>query len=432
MSPSPPRPDRAAAPQPAALYLYDDAVARGFEPFALTRPLGELRAGTELIRRRWELLLSGGRAASGTLAARHLEHFEELDAPPVLTEAHAGETLPAGAIVANARCVAPLSVGEATAAATAAADAWVCDGRVAAVRLTRAMPVSELATGEIALETLAAAGTRVAEVAGVWLAHVWELVTGLPDQLRRDIAATGPRLECELPGEAIVLGAADDCAVYVERGARVEPLVCFDVSAGPVLVRRGASVRAFTRLVGPCAIAGGASILGDRVESCAIGEGSTVRGEISNTVVLGHSNKSHDGFVGHSYLGRWVNLGAGTITSNLKNTYGIVQLWTPAGVIDTGAIKLGSFIGDHVKTGIGTRLTTGSVIGAGSNLYGGPMPPKYVPPFSWGEGDDLAMYRLDKFLENASRAMARRGITLGEREQRQLAAAHALSLEARA
>jgi UDP-N-acetylglucosamine diphosphorylase/glucosamine-1-phosphate N-acetyltransferase len=231
-----------------------------------------------------------------------------------------------------------------------------------------------------------------------------------------------------LPEQAVVVGSE---GIYIERGSVVEPAVCFDVSAGPVLVRRGASVRAFTRLVGPCAIASGASVLGDRVAGSSIGEHSVVRGEMSETIVLGHSNKAHDGFVGHSYLGRWVNLGAGTITSNLKNTYGIVQLWTPHGVRDTGLMKLGSLIGDHVKFGIGTRLTTGSVIGAGSNIYGSTMPPKYVPPFSWGEGDDLAMYRLDKFLETAERAMGRRGVMLSANERRQLAAAHTLSWEAR-
>ncbi|MBX6333269.1 MAG: hypothetical protein IRY91_15595, partial [Gemmatimonadaceae bacterium] len=232
-------------------------------------------------------------------------------------------------------------------------------------------------------------------------------------------------LDCvPLPEQAIVIGEEP---VYVERGATVEPLVCFDVSAGPVLVRRGASVRAFTRLVGPCSIGPGTTVLGDRVSGCSIGETCVVRGEMSETIMLGHANKGHDGFVGHSYLGRWTNLGAGTITSNLKNTYGSVQLWTPSGMRDTGTLKLGSFLGDHVKTGIGTRLTTGSVIGAGSNIYGSPMPPKYVPPFSWGEGDDLAMYRLDKFLETAERAMGRRGIPLSARQRAQLAAAHALS-----
>lgn len=397
------------------LFLYDDARARTFAPFALTRPLGEMRAGAALIRHRWELAL--GLTTAGTVAAPHLAHFEELDAPP----AAAGE-LPAGAVVANTRCVAPLGWSD------RAADVWLCAGRVAAVRLSRPTPVAELDAGAAELETLGAAGTRVVELPGRWLEEVWSFIVDLAAQLRDDIAAVGPTLDQMTPEQAIVLGAH---GVFVERGATVEPAVCFDVTAGPVMIRRDASVRAFTRLVGPCVVGAGASILGDRVAGCSIGEGCIVKGEMSETVVLGHANKAHDGFVGHSYLGRWVNLGAGTITSNLKNTYGTVQLWTPRGVRDTGVTKLGSLIGDHVKTGIGTRLTTGSVLGAGSNVYGGAMPPKYVPPFSWGEGADLSTYRLDKFLETAERAMARRGIALGESGRRQLAAAHAVSVEAR-
>jgi len=149
-----------------------------------------------------------------------------------------------------------------------------------------------------------------------------------------------------------------------------------------------------------------------------------VHGEISATVVLGHANKAHDGFVGHSYLGRWVNLGAGTTTSNLKNTYGTVALWTPAGLRNTGLQFLGTLVGDHAKTGIGMRLTTGTVIGAGANVYGSEMPPKAVPPFAWGAGEPYAVYAPDKFLAVAERAMARRQVPLGDRARRQLAAAH--------
>jgi hypothetical protein len=166
------------------------------------------------------------------------------------------------------------------------------------------------------------------------------------------------------------------------------------------------------------------------VSGCSIGEVSRVHGEISSTIVLGHANKSHDGFVGHSYLGRWVNLGAGTVTSNLKNTYGTVSLWTPRGVRDTGTLKLGTLFGDHVKTGVGLKITTGSVLGAGSNVYGSAMPPKYVPPFSWGEGHELRRYRPDKFLQTAERAMSRRNVALGERARRQLEAALARSARA--
>jgi len=118
-----------------------------------------------------------------------------------------------------------------------------------------------------------------------------------------------------------------------------------------------------------------------------------------------------------------VNLGAGTITSNLKNTYGPVSLWTPRAMRDTGMQFLGTMFGDHAKTGIGLRLTTGTVLGAGANVYGN-MPPKVVPPFAWGEGSPYTTYRLDKFLEVAERMMARRHVELSERARRQLSAAY--------
>jgi len=123
-------------------------------------------------------------------------------------------------------------------------------------------------------------------------------------------------------------------------------------------------------------------------------------------------------------LGRWVNLGAGTITSNLKNTYGTVQLWTPDGVRETGMQFLGTMFGDHAKTGIGTRLTTGCVLGAGANVFGDQMPPKVVAPFAWGESGEFETYHVDKFLQVAERMMARRHVTMADTMRTQLARAH--------
>ena len=394
-----------------AFYLYDDAQARALAPFALTRPLGEMRAGAELVRRRWELAF--GASAAGIVVAPHLDAFDEPGAP-----AAASGVLPARAVLVNSRCVAPLGWKARD------ADVWTCAGAIAAVRLARDTPVSELARGEAPLESLGAAGSRVEPIAGRWITAVWSFIADLVAQLAEDIAVLGPLAASVEPAGAIVIGARP---IYVEPEAVIEPGIVFDVSAGPVLVRRGAIVRAFTRLVGPCVVGAGATVLGDRINGCAIGDGSIVRGELSETIVLGHSNKSHDGFVGHSYLGRWVNLGAGTITSNLKNTYGPVQMWTPNGMQDTGLLKLGTMFGDHVKTGIGLRLTTGTVLGAGSNVYGSTMPPKVVPAFSWGEGDALGNYHLDKFLETAERAMRRRGMSLGERGRRLFGDAHAIA-----
>ena len=111
-------------------------------------------------------------------------------------------------------------------------------------------------------------------------------------------------------------------------------------------------------------------------------------------------------------LGRWVNLGAGTITSNLKNTYGTVTIWTPDGIRDTGLQFLGTMFGDHVKTGIGLRLTTGCVLGTAANVFD-TMPPKVVAPFSWGGQFPYESFDCNKFIQTAARMMARRAVTLG-------------------
>jgi UDP-N-acetylglucosamine diphosphorylase/glucosamine-1-phosphate N-acetyltransferase len=209
----------------------------------------------------------------------------------------------------------------------------------------------------------------------------------------------------------------------VEQGAVVEPFVVFDTTGGPIMICAGSHLRSFTRITGPCYIGRNTTVMGGDITGCSIGEVSKVRGELSASIVLGHSNKGHDGFVGHSYLGRWVNLGAGTITSNLKNTYGSVSLWTPGGVQDTGMQFLGTLFGDHVKTGIGLRLTTGTVLGAGANVFGN-MPPKVVAPFSWGDAPPYTTYRADKFVETAARMMSRRHVELTDRARRHLTAVH--------
>ncbi|MEP6835414.1 MAG: glucose-1-phosphate thymidylyltransferase, partial [Gemmatimonas sp.] len=198
----------------------------------------------------------------------------------------------------------------------------------------------------------------------------------------------------------------------------------FDTTLGPILVRKGATVQAFTRVVGPCYIGANSTVMGDRISGSAIGDTCRVHGELSATVFVGHSNKGHDGFVGHSIVGRWVNMGAGTITSNLKNTYGTVALWTPNGIRDTGLQFLGTLFGDHAKTGIGMKLTTGCVLGTAANVFD-KMPPKVVEPFAWGTGAPYDSYSIDKFVETAERMMSRRQVTLTDEGRAFLREVHA-------
>lgn len=389
----------------ARLVCWDDAAARRFEPFALTRPVSELRAGALLVRERWERVL--GTTAAGFIGAGHLADFDEADAPGAL------DVVPAGTVLAHARCAPALSVAT-------AADAWQVGGRLAAVRLRSDVPAEALLAPGASLEALAG-DTPAVPLEGWWLEAPWDLVAHLPAMLAADVPALAAAIGARALRGSAVRGHH---AVYVEDGAEIEPYVLLDAHAGPILVRRGAVVQAFTRLVGPAVVGCDSTVFGDRIGTVSIGERCKVHGEVHGTVFLGHANKAHDGFLGHSVVGRWVNLGAGTTTSNLKNTYGSVQCWTPAGMVDTGLQFLGTLFGDHVKTGIGLSLTTGTVLGAGANVFDA-MPPRVVAPFAWGAGAPYDVFAVEKFLAVAERMMGRRSVPLTARGRRWLAAAHA-------
>ncbi|MEX2182569.1 MAG: putative sugar nucleotidyl transferase [Gemmatimonadaceae bacterium] len=391
-----------------AFVLYDDATARGFEPFALSRPAGELRAGADLVRERWARAL--GQTCGGFVGASHLASFQEFDAPPV-----ARGTLAAGTWLVNTRCAPVLRA----LTVPKQANAIRCAGRVAAVRIGAPLDVKTLADGLTTLDSLTSGAAT--DVDGWWLDAAWDLVRLLPEMLVADATA----LIGASAADCGALTAFGDHPAHVEPGATVEPFVVADTTAGPVLIRRGATVQAFTRLVGPCVVGEGATIVGGRIAASSIGPLAKVAGELSVTIVIGHANKGHDGFVGHSVIGRWANLGAGTITSNLKNSYGEVACWTPAGMRATGMQFLGALIGDHAKTGIGTRLTTGCVVGAAANVFGTRMPPKVVPPFAWGDGEPWGTFALEKFLTVAERVMARRGVALSDRDRTYLSAVFA-------
>ena len=396
------------------LYLYDDAKARQFEPFSLTRPVSELRAGAELIRLRWER--AARTKAYGFISDAHLIWFEELDSPPSVQNE---STVPAGSVIVNSRFAVSLS-----AVIDDMSGAFSCDGMICGVRLRKSIDMQQLAAGSATLEELVEPGVNPAPIAGRWIREVWDLIGHLGPQLSDDIPLIGAGLSGAVIENATVIGKHP---IYCETGVGIEPFVVFDANDGPILIRRGATIASFSRIVGPCYIGEDSHIIGDAIRACSIGNVCKVRGEISQSVILGHSNKGHTGFVGSSYIGRWVNLGAGTTTSNLKNTYGPVQLWTPSGTRSTGLQFLGSLIGDHAKTGIGTMLTTGTVVGAGANIYGSRTSPKYVPPFSWGNGEPYDRFESDKFVEVVERVMARRHITLGVKGRRHLLAACELS-----
>lgn len=402
-----------AAKSPAradGFVLYDDAQARAMEPFALTRPGGEVRVGGMLMRHRWERVL--GCPASGFIGAPHLAAFQEFDSPAAVSG-----TIPIGIILVNARFAPAL---DATVPALQPGEAVVSGGAVVAVAVGRTLPPGSFVGAAGTANLNALVQKPLGELAGWWLNESWDLVRYLRVMLTADAAVLAADIDNEPPAHVSVIG---EHRLAAARGSYFEPHVVVDTTNGDVVVESGARINAFTRLAGPCVIGANTIVHGGRISACSVGESSRVSGELSATIVCGHANKTHDGFVGDSVIGRWVNVGAGTTTSNLKNSYGSVQMRTSRGDHDTGMQFLGSLIGDHAKLAIGTRLMTGTIIGAGANVFGDRSPEKLVPPFAWGDRAPFEAYELDKFLDVAALVMERREVKLTDRMRTMLSAA---------
>jgi len=174
-------------------------------------------------------------------------------------------------------------------------------------------------------------------------------------------------------------------AIHVGAGSRIKPGAVLDAEEGPIYIGENATIHAGAVVQGPAYIGDGCTIQpGSSIRpGCSIGMVSKIGGELEATIFHGYSNKQHDGFLGHSYVGEWVNLGADTVGSDLKNTYGTIRVPINGRPSDSGQMFVGAFIGDHTKTAIGTKLPTGCVIGYACNIACSGFIPRFVPSFTW-------------------------------------------------
>lgn len=229
------------------------------------------------------------------------------------------------------------------------------------------------------------------------------------ESIRNDLpvylARTGDTVKA--PDHAQMIGPSD--ALHIHATATIHPGVIFNTEDGPIVVDAGAKISPFSYLSGPLYVGPRAQLDHLKISNSIVGEGCRLGGEIESSIFGDFTNKHHEGFVGHSLIGNWVNLGALTTTSDLKNNYGKIRLHLPGAVVETGRIKFGSILGDCVKTAIGTMLNTGSVVDAGSSVFGG-RPPAYLGPLSWGLTGQT--YDLDRFLKDCETIFARRQQTV--------------------
>jgi UDP-N-acetylglucosamine diphosphorylase/glucosamine-1-phosphate N-acetyltransferase len=241
---------------------------------------------------------------------------------------------------------------------------------------------------------------------------LWSLINHLSEQLDFDSSLWWDSVKVEsLDAIECHRGAVliEETNIAVSPGVRIGPGCVVDASSGPVILDAEVVLEPFTHLKGPAYIGRGTRLLGGKITGpCAFGPGCKLAGEIEASIVQGFANKAHAGFFGHGILGEWVNLGAMTTNSDLKNTYGSVRVVRSGETVDTGCTKVGSYLADHTKTGIGTLLPTGATFGTGVNILSGGLTAKWIPPFVWVGADNYAEHRLEPMLATAQMVVKRR------------------------
>jgi UDP-N-acetylglucosamine diphosphorylase/glucosamine-1-phosphate N-acetyltransferase len=245
------------------------------------------------------------------------------------------------------------------------------------------------------------------------LAHyIWDLISWNEESLVAD------SLFLDESQHALPKGAyhvVNDDNVWVASNVSLAPGCVLDASKGPVVIGRSAGIGANSVIIGPCYIGDYTRLSPLTIvrPGTTIGALCKAGGEISNSIIAGFSNKAHEGYLGDSYIGEWVNLGAGTTTSNVKNTYGEVSVTIGSREINTDRRSMGSLIGDHTTTSIGTRLTTGCYVGYNCLLAGSGLVPKFVPSFSFWTQKGMEKFDLTKAANVARRVLDRRDKAFG-------------------
>ncbi len=386
--------------------LFDGPFRTDLLPLTFTRPVCDLRVGILTIREKWQQRL--GRPA-GTLTEGYLAEKFPLNSSDDNLLIH-GAVCPTEELV---QAIQALEMGQ----------------QLAHGDLLIAMRAKQAGDATPVLRPDALQFRDDLTV----IRQPWDIFSKNGKEMESDFGLlTQGRTGRELSSSNMIIGNG---AIFLEEGAKVEASI-LNTTGGPIYIGKDAEVMEGSIIRGPFALGEHSQVkMGAKIYGpTTIGPHSKVGGEVNNSVIIGYSNKGHDGFLGNSVLGEWCNLGADTNNSNLKNNYDEVRVWSHrTGRFErTGLQFCGLIMGDHSKSGINTMFNTGTVVGVSANVFGAGFPRTFIPSFTWGGASGFIDYRIDKALEAAARMMERRGIALDAVEEKLLRTVFDLTGEHRA
>ncbi|MBU2494812.1 MAG: GlmU family protein [Bacteroidetes bacterium] len=276
-------------------------------------------------------------------------------------------------------------------------------------------------------------GIKKTECDSTVINYPWDLAANNGEQIVEDFVfhkAERKNIKGKIYDGAVLINEKN---IIIGEDSVIKPGVVIDASEGPVYIGENVEIMPNAVIIGPCFIGNNSKIkISAKIyENTSIGEYCKVGGEVENSIIHSFANKQHDGFLGHSYISPWCNLGADTNNSDLKNNYGNIKVVINDKLIDSGNMFVGLTMGDHSKTSINTMFNTGTVCGVAANIFGSGFPPKYVPSFAWGGSDSMTTYKLENGIEVAKKVMARRNVQFTETDKNLLTAVFDLTKEER-
>ncbi len=250
------------------------------------------------------------------------------------------------------------------------------------------------------------------------ITRLWDILNFNAAEIEQDFQLiTKNRISAKLPKTTRLIGAKP---CFIEDGAIINA-ACINTSNGSVYIGKNAELMEGSVIRGPFAIGESSQVkMGTKIYGpVSVGPYCKIGGEINSSIIIGYSSKAHDGFLGHSIIGEWCNLGADTNNSNLKNNYASVKLWNYSleNFESTGLTFCGLFMGDHTKTSINAMFNTGTSVGVSSNIFGNGFPPTFIPSFTWGGINSEKTYHVEAAIKVAEKVMARRNLVMEDQDK---------------